>query len=322
MSALVEKSTLTAEAARVLTDEVKADAAALWSKLLQLFEGGAHKALGYSSWGAYYEAEFNESGSRGRQLLAAARVIRALDAGPEVTNGNSSTTPPSERVARELVPVLREDPERVEEVWAEVVREHGPEPTASQVREHVKPRHNGNLAVHFSSATDQWATPQEFFDVIDREFAFDIDVCAFPSSAKCATYFTPTDDGLTQDWTGVCWMNPPYGDEIVKWVRKAFESARDNDATVVCLVPARVDTGWWWDYCRFGEIRFLRGRLKFGDAATSAPFPSTLVIFGPRPAKIVWWEWRSSPSRRPGCAAAGPAQDPMSSVYSNWHCGS
>lgn len=145
------------------------------------------------------------------------------------------------------------------------------------------------MAVHYSSATDEWATPQAFFDRLDDEFGFDLDVCALDSSAKCARYFTPETDGLAQDWTGTCWMNPPYGSEIVEWVAKAHESAEENGATVVCLVPARVDTGWWWDHCRYGEIRFLRGRLKFGDSETSAPFPSALVIFG-RPANVLWWE--------------------------------
>ncbi len=153
-----------------------------------------------------------------------------------------------------------------------------------------------NTAVHFSSATDDWATPQDFFNVVAAEFPFELDVCAVPSSAKCERYFAPEDDGLAQEWTGVCWMNPPYGDEIVRWVRKAWESSRAG-ATVVCLVPARVDTGWWFDYCRHGEIRFLRGRLKFGGADTSAPFPSALVIFG-RPAGVVWVEnWRSNQMR-------------------------
>jgi hypothetical protein len=83
-------------------------------------------------------------------------------------------------------------------------------------------------------------------------------------------------------------MNPPYGDEISRWIAKAHEAA-DGGATVVCLIPARVDTGWWWDHCRHGEIRFLRGRLKFGTSQNSAPFPSAVVVFG-RPAGVVWWE--------------------------------
>jgi hypothetical protein len=115
--------------ARRLTDEVKADAAALWVKLLRLYEGGAHTALGYSSWADYCAEEFDMGKSQAYRVLEAARVVEAI---PQLGNGA-----PSEAVARELVPVLREDPEDVEEVWAEVVEEHGPRPTARQVRERV-----------------------------------------------------------------------------------------------------------------------------------------------------------------------------------------
>lgn len=76
-------------------------------------------------------------------------------------------------------------------------------------------------------------------------------------------------------------MNPPYGREIGDWMRKAYQSCNQNGALVVCLVPARTDTAWWHDYAMKGEIRFLRGRLKFGGAETNAPFPSALVIFRP-----------------------------------------
>jgi phage N-6-adenine-methyltransferase len=148
----------------------------------------------------------------------------------------------------------------------------------------------GQLA-NQSGGTDAWSTPDDFFAAVDAEFGFELDVCALDSSAKCERYFTPEDNGLAQEWTGTCWMNPPYGDEIRHWVKKAHDAALDNGATVACLVPARVDTGWWWDYCRHAEIRFLRGRLRFGDSDTGAPFPSALVIFG-RPARVMWWEWQ------------------------------
>ena len=133
-------------------------------------------------------------------------------------------------------------------------------------------------SVHFSSATDLWATPQWFFDQLNHEFNFDLDVCANDENAKCARYFTIDDDGLSQDWKGSCWMNPPYGRQIGKWMRKAYESAQDG-ATVVCLVPARTDTKWWHDYAIKGDVRFIRGRLKFGGSKNSAPFPSAVVIF-------------------------------------------
>lgn len=149
-----------------------------------------------------------------------------------------------------------------------------------------------NTAVHFSSDKQTWETPQALFDLLDREFHFTLDVCALPDTAKCERYFTPEDDGLSQFWTGVCWLNPPYGREIVHWMRKAYESAAQGLAIVVCLVPARVDTRWWWNYARHGEVRFLPGRLKFGGAQNGAPFPSAVVVFrpGPQQGRVIWWK--------------------------------
>ena len=134
------------------------------------------------------------------------------------------------------------------------------------------------MSVHFSSKTDLWATPQAFFDKYNGIYKFDLDVCATHDNAKCERYFTEEDDGLAQEWTGVCFMNPPYGREIIHWMRKAYESSLQG-ATVVCLVPARTDTKWWHEYAMRGEIEFIRGRLKFGDAKNSAPFPSAVVIY-------------------------------------------
>ena len=134
--------------------------------------------------------------------------------------------------------------------------------------------------VHFSSASDLWSTPQEFFDTLNAEFHFTVDVCATQENAKCSTFFTKQDDGLKQKWCGVVWMNPPYGREIGQWMDKAYASMQEG-ATVVCLVPARTDTAWWHSYAVQGEIRFIRGRLKFGGQVNSAPFPSAVVIFKP-----------------------------------------
>lgn len=135
-----------------------------------------------------------------------------------------------------------------------------------------------SMSVHFSSKTDLWATPQEFFDRYDAEFQFDVDVCASFENTKCVRYFDEAMDGLKQDWTGVCWMNPPYGRTIGLWMKKAYESSLAG-ATVVCLVPARTDTKWWHDYAIKGEVEFIKGRLKFGGHKNSAPFPSAVVVF-------------------------------------------
>jgi phage N-6-adenine-methyltransferase len=136
-------------------------------------------------------------------------------------------------------------------------------------------------SVHFRSDSHLWSTLQALFDELNDEFHFTVDVCALPSNAKCADYFTPAQDGLQQVWTGTCWCNPPYGTVIGQWVQKAYESAQSG-ATVVCLLPARCDTRWWHDYVLpSAEVRYLKGRLKFGGTSNSAPFPSVVVIFRP-----------------------------------------
>lgn len=134
------------------------------------------------------------------------------------------------------------------------------------------------MNVHFSSETDNWATPQDFFDKWDKKFGFDLDVCASKDNAKCAKYFDAEMDGLKQRWVGICWMNPPYGRTIKQWMEKAYSSSQEG-ATVVCLVPARTDTKWWHHFAMKGEITFIKGRLKFGGSKNSAPFPSAVVVF-------------------------------------------
>ena len=139
-----------------------------------------------------------------------------------------------------------------------------------------------NTELMFSSKTDEWATPQDTFDELNKEFKFTLDVCATKDNTKCPVYYTLNDDGLSKDWNGVCWMNPPYSD-IKKWTRKAYEESLKG-VTTVALVPSRTDTKWFWDYCYQKpnvEIRFIKGRLKFGDSKNSAPFPSMIVIFKP-----------------------------------------
>lgn len=139
-------------------------------------------------------------------------------------------------------------------------------------------------AVHFSSARHDWATPQAFFDALEAEFGFTLDACALPENAKVARFFTPEDDALAQHWSGVVWMNPPYGYGIGRWIRKAYLEAQ-RGAVVVGLVPARTETAWWHDYAmRAAEIRLVRGRLMFGGTVTNpdshnAPFPSAVVIW-------------------------------------------
>lgn len=140
----------------------------------------------------------------------------------------------------------------------------------------------------FSSDRMDWTTPQAFYDELNEEFAFDLDVCASAENAKCADYFDKERDALKQSWGGRrCFMNQPYGRELGKFVAKARYEAEHHGALVVCLIPARTDTSYWHDHI-FGcatEIRFIRGRLKFGDGKNSAPFPSAVVVFDGTQAK-------------------------------------
>ena len=137
--------------------------------------------------------------------------------------------------------------------------------------------------LHFSSKKMDWATPWELFRAWDLSHGpFDYDVCATPQNAKCRKYFTPEMNGLLQSWYGICWMSPPYGREIGRWIAKAVGEVQVGNAErVVCLVPARTDTAWWHELVmRCGEIHFLRGRVRFEGAEHAAPFPSAIVVFG------------------------------------------
>lgn len=133
----------------------------------------------------------------------------------------------------------------------------------------------------FSKGCDEWSTPQYLFDKLNAQYDFTCDVCATPENAKCDYYFTKEDNALLQGWYGRCWMNPPYGREIKNFMRKAYEAVHLEGTAeiVVCLVPARTDTEWWHEYAMFGEIEFIRGRLKFNNSKQPAPFPSAIVVF-------------------------------------------
>lgn len=149
-----------------------------------------------------------------------------------------------------------------------------------------------NNKLMFSSVSAEWETPQALFDVLNSICAFTIDVCATNDNAKCRAYWTADSDGLSKEWCGSCWMNPPYGRVISHWMKKAYLESRKPAVSVVCLVPARTDTAWWHNYALCGKVLFFRGRLKFVNRAfpswradgdfkvSSAPFPSALVIYG------------------------------------------
>ena len=140
-----------------------------------------------------------------------------------------------------------------------------------------------NTEVMFSSKTDKWATPQDFFEKLNDEFHFTLDPCADEFNHKCEKYFTKEQDGLVQSWEGeTVFCNPPYGNkETGLWTKKCYEESLKPNTTVVLLIPARTDRISFHEYI-YGkaEIRFVKGRLKFGDGKNTAPFPSMVVVFG------------------------------------------
>ena len=147
-----------------------------------------------------------------------------------------------------------------------------------------------DMTIHtalYSCQTDEWPTPQLFYDTLNAEFRFTLDPCASASNAKCPRYFTEKENGLMQDWgRHRVFCNPPYGRTMVEWARKCFEASQKG-ATVVLLAHARTDTRWFQDWVcgKAAEIRFVRGRLRFGDGRQSAPFPSLVAIYQPRKCK-------------------------------------
>lgn len=139
-----------------------------------------------------------------------------------------------------------------------------------------------SASVLFSSASNEWETPLDFFRALEKEFHFTLDPCCVPANAKCKKYYTPIQDGLVQDWQGErVFCNPPYGRGIYHWVKKCYQESKKKNTLVVMLIPARTDTRYFHEfiYHKAKEIRFVKGRLRFGKAKNGAPFPSMVVVY-------------------------------------------
>ncbi len=169
-------------------------------------------------------------------------------------------------------------------------------------------------AVHFSSASDEWRTPIDFFRACDRQFSFNLDAASSDENALCVRHYTAENDALAQDWLaaakqkptgdqihnpGAVWVNPPYSRGLqARFIQKARdEAAKFRGPVVCCLIPARPDTLIWHKtiFPCASEIRFLKGRLRFVGAKAGAPFPSALVIFGQDNKRqlVGGWDWKS-----------------------------
>ena len=136
-----------------------------------------------------------------------------------------------------------------------------------------------NKILH-SSESVEYGTPQATYDALNSVFGFTLDPCSTDENHKCDNYYTAIDDGLTQDWGGhIVFMNPPYARGVLeKWLKKAYSESRKPRTTVVCLIPARTDTQWFWDYAMKGEVYFIRRRINFNGLKSGAPFPSVISV--------------------------------------------
>jgi site-specific DNA-methyltransferase (adenine-specific) len=155
--------------------------------------------------------------------------------------------------------------------------------------------------VHFKSGNKEWETPESLFQPLKKEFDIVLDVCASEHNTKCKAYIDRKGNSLVSSWSTLisqlgenkaAWMNPPYGRGIDKWVKKAFDEAQKG-ATIIALLPARTDTSWFHNYIHNKhEVRFLKGRIKFVGAPSSAPFPSMIVIFKSKKEKFINRLWK------------------------------
>ena len=144
---------------------------------------------------------------------------------------------------------------------------------------------NSTTKLMFSSNSNEWETPQLFFDKLNDKFKFTLDPCATKKNTKCKKFYTVEDDGLTKSWEGeTVFVNPPYNRKYLKqWVKKSYLESRKPNTTVVLLCPSRTDTQYFHDYMmKASEIHFIKGRLKFENKnkdSNSAPFPSIVAVF-------------------------------------------
>lgn len=239
--------------------------------LLDLYEREGWRALGYASWRECAAAEFGESERQLYRQLEAAQTEQVV-----CPNGQIGTIPESH--LRPLT-ALRDDPDAQRAVWQEVIETA---PSGRVTQAHVRAAVEHRIDPLKSSASVEWYTPELIIRrVVKALGGIDLDPCADPDRRiPAVAHLTEADDGLSREWQGRVYMNPPYGRGIVPWIRKLREEFdHGNVIAAIALVPARTDTEWWrvladFPYCA------VDGRLHFSGHANGATFPSAVIYLG------------------------------------------
>jgi DNA N-6-adenine-methyltransferase (Dam) len=280
--------------ARRLTDEVKRDAQPLWTKVMRLWLGQAHIALGYGSWGAYMDAEFSVSSSHAYRLLDAARVEAALRA----HSPNGERLPTREAHARELAPLLREQgKEALLEVWRELLDEFGEAVTAAKIKSIVgeRLRRERVWSVMTSSESVEWYTPPLYMKAVRKVLGrIDLD----PASCEAANatvgadrFFAAEDDGLAHEWRGRVWLNPPYGRSLTgRFVGKLLEEhgAGRVEAAIAVLNGYSFDAAYFQPLFNH-PLCFTNHRIPFVHAdgrVGGSIYASVFVYLGDEPMRF------------------------------------
>jgi hypothetical protein len=287
--ALPEQARLSRDEARSLTDEVKRDAERLWRKLVELYEGGAHLALGYPSWAAYFKAEFGGEKSQAYRILNAGRVAAALDS----PNGERL----NEAQARELAPLL-DSPDELRDAWNALRDEFGEQITAADVRQLVKGtlRNRQFVAYMCSSESFEWYTPPGYIAAVRKVLgAIDLD----PASCEQANatvgagrFYTEAENGLLLPWFGRVFCNPPYGPAAPHFVDKLIGEYQAGNVTAAILLVNAYSTErpWLQGLLRTRPVCFTDHRIKFTSPIArggSSTHGSAFVYFGDEPARFV-----------------------------------
>jgi phage N-6-adenine-methyltransferase len=130
------------------------------------------------------------------------------------------------------------------------------------------------------SKSIEYSTPLEIVEPLIKEYNLTKDVCASSLNCKLPDYWTKNDNALLKQWTGNCWLNPPFNRELGKWVKKAHSETIKNGGTKVCLIPVRSNTKWWAEVSKDAEIRFINGEVNFNNQVRGLWLPLCILIFG------------------------------------------